>query len=365
KKAGVVDAGGRGIIVIFEGMNKALLGEEIKAVAEELVETNESPDVHIDFDALEDIEFAYCTEFMVVNLNKKTTMSDIDKLRDNLMTLGDSVLCIGDLTMVKVHVHTNTPHMAMGYALELGELDNIKIENMLAQSRAMREQMEKNREQKPYAIVAVCAGEGLSAIFKDITVDRIISGGQTMNPSASDIAKACERVPSNNVYVLPNNKNIILAAEQAKALTTKNLFVIPTVNIPQGITSVLTLNPDDTIDTNVKNMKEAIKGVKSGSITHAVRDTSINGLEIKEGDIIGLDDSNILTNTKTVNEAVASLVGKLTNGTTVSVTLFYGEDVKEEEAEKLQKELSKKYGDYDINILYGGQPVYYYLISVE
>lgn len=373
KKANVVDAGGRGLIVIFTGMQKMLLGEEIDLTVEELSPqsnvqafSSDSNDFIINLDNLGDIEFAYCTEFMVTHMKAKTTVSDIDKLRENLMQIGDCVVCIGDLELVKVHVHTNEPNIALGYALEMGEIINIKIENMLEQNRELKRQ--RNLAQanlKPFGMVAVAPGDGIAGVFNDILVDAIIEGGQTMNPSAEDIAKACDKVQAKEVFVLPNNKNIIFAAEQAKELTNKKLHVIPTKSIPEGISAALAFNPDATAEENVENMTSSKDSVTAASVTYAVRTTHMDGFDLNQGDIIGLNDSNILAKGLLVNDTTMDLIEKVKNDDVVNITLFYGKDIKVEEAESLQAKLEEKYPECDITLVPGGQPVYYYIISLE
>ncbi len=371
KKAGVVDAGGRGLLVIFTGFFKAILGEEnfTYVIEDTAAKTSDQTVSEADLNVLGDIEFAYCTEFMIIEMKKKTTLSDIDKLRERLVELGDSVICVGDLSLVKVHVHSNEPNKALGYALELGELTNLKIENMLEQNRALkRARAEKEAQNsKPFGIVSVCAGDGLEAIFKDINVDELITGGQTMNPSAEDICMAVEKVPSQNVFVFPNNKNIILAAEQAQSLTKKKIYVIPSTSIPEGITGILALNPEGTVEENFDAMKEAIKTVKSALVTYAVRDTSVDGLDkdVKKGDIIGLTEKNILVAENSVNEAASKLIEKLVDDTSVNITLFFGEGVTEAESEEFRQKLEQKFPKQEVSMLYGGQPVYYYLVSIE
>ena len=373
KKAGVVDAGGRGLMVIFTGMQKMLLGEDIEVDIEEMaqssqveVESSDSNDLIINLDNLGDIEFAYCTEFMVSHMKKKTTVSDIDKLRESLMTIGDSVVCIGDLELVKVHVHTNEPNIALGYALELGEIINIKIENMVEQNRELkRMRTQQLANLKQFGMVAVAPGDGIAGVFNDILVDGIIEGGQTMNPSADDIAKACDKVQAKEVFVLPNNKNIIFAAEQAKELTSKKIHVIPTKSVPEGVSAALAFNPDATSEENVENMTSSKQSVKAASVTYAVRTTHMDGFDLNQGDIIGLDDSNILAKGLLVNDTTMDLIEKVKTDDVVNITLFYGKDLKQEEAEALQAKLEEKYPDCDITLLFGGQPVYYYIISLE
>ena len=302
KKAGVVDAGGRGIIIIFTGFYKLLIGEEdIELQFDDEKKPQTVDDVIADINALEEIQFGYCTEYMIVHMNKKTTEADIEKLREKLCEIGDSVICIGDLKLVKVHVHTNEPNKALEYALELGELNNLKIENMREQNRQLKEQNEV-KETKENGMVGVVAGDGLSAIYKDLGVDEVIVGGQTMNPSAADIAAAADKVPAKNVYVFPNNKNIILAAEQAKDLTKKNLVIIPTRSVPEGISAAIAFNPDGSIEENTEAMNDAIKCIKSASVTYAVRDTHVDGFDLSVGEIIGLDDKAILAKGKEVSK---------------------------------------------------------------
>lgn len=366
KKAGVVDAGGRGIIVIFTGFYKLLMGEEnFEFSFEDEKKPQTVDDVIADINNLGDIQFGYCTEYMIINMKKKTTEADIDKLREKLMQIGDSVICIGDLSLVKVHVHSNEPNKALEYALELGELYNLKIENMLEQNRELKKKALVQEITKEIGMVAVAPGDGIANIFTDLGVDQNIVGGQTMNPSAEDIAAACDKVPATNVIVFPNNKNIVLAAEQANDLTTKNLIVVPTRSVPEGITASLAFNPDASVEENAENMKEAIKNVRSGAVTYAVRDTHVDGFDLAVGEIIGLDDKAILAKGKLVGETTTKLIEKMMDDSIMNITLFYGEDIREEEANALVESLSKKYPEIEVSAVYGGQPVYYYLVSVE
>ena len=365
KKAGVVDAGGRGLLVIFTGYYKAIMGdEELELSFEESIIPTEE-EVVANLNELAEIEFGYCTEFMIINLHKKTTTADIDKLREKLMNIGDSVICIGDLYQVKVHVHSNQPNVAIGYALELGEIYNIKIENMMEQNRELKKKRAQTEELNEFGMVAVAPGKGISDLFKDLTVDQTIEGGQTMNPSADDIAKAVDKVKAKNVFVFPNNKNIILAAEQAKGLTNKNLIVIPTKSVPEGIASTLAYNPDADVKENTEAMTCAISNVKSGSVTYAVRDTHVDGFDLTTGEIIGLDDKTILSKGILVSTTCENLIEKMINNNVVNITLYYGEDVREEEANSLCERLSQKYPNCEVNVIYGGQPVYYYLVALE
>lgn len=367
KKAGVVDSGGRGLIVIFTGFYKALIGEtDVKVTFNDGQPVQTADDVIADINNIADIEFGYCTEYMIINMNKKTTEADIEKLKQKLMQIGDSVLCIGDLLLVKVHVHTNQPNLALGYALELGELYNLKIENMREQNRELKKKAGQKQENlKELGMVSIAPGKGIADLMKDLMIDEIIQGGQTMNPSAADIAQAADKVPAKTVFVFPNNKNIILAAEQAKGLTTKNLIVIPTRSIPEGISASLAFNPEGTIEENVESMNGAFTNVKSASVTYAVRATHVDGFDLSVGEVIGLDEKTILAKGDLVNPTTEDLISKMIDESVVSITLFYGEDVKQQDAEQLRDTLSQKYPECEVTIIDGGQPVYYYIISME
>ena len=367
KKAGVVDAGGRGLLVILYGFLKVVMGDESELNLEfdnDQVSADPMANPQVDYNDLADIEFAYCTEFFIININKKTTEADIDKLRETLMTLGDSVICIGDLNLIKVHVHTNEPGVALTHALKLGELNALKIENMLEQNRALKIKQEPE-ELKKIGSVAICAGSGLKDLFVDLNVDYVIEGGQTMNPSAEDIAKAADNVLAETVFILPNNKNIVLAAELANDLSRRNIVVIPTTSVPQGITAAINIDGEASIEENKENIMEAIKGVTSGSVTYAVRSTSIDGFKLKEGDIIGLGEKNIIAKGSDVNAVTADTVAKLLKEDSATITLFFGADVQPAEADALKETLTEKYPDMEVDCHFGGQPLYYYMISIE
>jgi len=369
KKAGVVDAGGRGLLIIFNGFLKIVSGDEsvLKLQSDSDRTGGEirmTDSELVDYNSLADIEFAYCTEFFIININKKTTVADIDKLRETLMTLGDSVICIGDLNLIKVHVHTNQPGVALTHALKLGELNGVKIENMLEQFRALKVKSEPETLKK-IGVVSVCAGEGLATLFKDLNVDYVIEGGQTMNPSAEDIAAACDKVYAENVFVLPNNKNIILAAELANDLSKRNIFVLPTTSIPQGISAAIAINPEQSIDENKFNVEETIKNVISGSVTYAVKSTSIDGFKLKEGDIMGLGEKKIVAKGSNINEVAEDTIEKLMTDEVSTISLFYGKDVNPVDAGALIDKLKDKYPDLEIDCHDGTQPLYYYLISLE
>ena len=372
KKAGVVDSGGVGLMTIMRGFLAAISGDEselgeipTEAIdgksGDEDVFGDNSDIINLD---LGEIEFAYCTEFFVINLKQMTTLADIDKLKEKLMQIGDSVICIGDLELVKIHVHTNTPGVALSLALELGELDRIKIENMLEENRALKAKLEA--EKKEMGMLAICAGKGLEEIFKDLMCDRVIEGGQTMNPSAQDIADAVQKINAANVFVFPNNSNVILAAEQAKDLVTnRHVHVIPTKNVPQGFAAALAFNPEATVPENKTDMTHAIDNVASGQVTYAVRETTMNGFKLKEGDIIGLDNKRILAKGSKIDDTTLSLIKSLKNNDHEMITLYYGEGVTEEDAQKLAEKVSEAYPDCDVDFHFGGQPVYYYMVSLE
>lgn len=372
KKAGVVDSGGVGLMTIMRGFLAAITGEELDADSipteasdgkksdEDLFDDN-SDIINLD---LGDIEFAYCTEFFIIHLKQMTTLADIDKLKEKLMGIGDSVICIGDLELVKVHVHTNTPGVALSYALELGELDRLKIENMLEENRALKAKLEA--EKKEMGMLAICAGSGLEEIFKDLMCDRVIEGGQTMNPSAQDIADAVQKINASNVFVFPNNSNVILAAEQAKALVSnRTIHVIPTKNVAQGFAAALAFNPEASVPENKTDMTHAIDNVASGLVTRAVRNTTMNGFKLKEGDIIGLDNKRILAKSDNKDDATLALIKALKKDDHEMITLYYGAGIGDEEAAVLTEKITEAYPDCDVDCHFGGQPVYYYMVSLE
>lgn len=365
KKAGVVDSGGMGLLTIYRGMYKGLIGEEIEGVAADLPEVKvDSSMEHADILNLGTIEFGYCTEFFVINLKKKTTLADIDRLKEYLMTIGDCVLVIGDLEFIKVHVHTNNPDKALSKALQLGEIDKIKIENMLEENRELIKKYEA--EKKEMGMLSICSGTGLADIFKDLNCDRVIEGGQTMNPSAQDIADAIIKINAENVFVFPNNKNIILAAEQSKSLVEgKKINVVPTKSIPQGISAALAFNPEVSADENLINMLHAIDNVTSGQVTYAVRTTKVDGFSLNKGDIIGLDNKKILAHGKDIATVTAKLIDKLRDQSHSLINLYYGSDVTEEEASALQAKIQETYPDLDVELFFGGQAIYYYIVSLE
>ena len=364
KEAGVVDSGGKGLVLIYEGMLSSLKGNNIESVeggvsssAEVQVEQNIST---------EDIKFQYCTEF-ILESNKVDDLT----VRERFMKYGDSLAVVGDEGVIKVHVHTNDPGLAIQEALSYGQLLTIKIENMKLQheNKVLRETAQTEEvvaaEEKDYGFIATSMGEGLAQIFRDFGVDHIIEGGQTMNPSTEDFMKAIENLNAKNIIILPNNSNIIMAANQAKELSDKNIVVIPTKNVAQAFATLVTFDADADIDENEANMMEALSTVKSGQITYAVRDTVINDVEVKEGNIIGIAEGKLLSAGDKVDEITTDLVEKLVDEDSAIITLFYGEDTSKEDAEALRDALEEKFEDIDVELHYGGQPLYYYLISVE
>ena len=373
KRAGVVDSGGYGLITLFKGLIMGYLDQEISGGEEYELQSkgsqnaSEFPDDNemlVDYDSLEELDFGYCTEFFVTNLKKRTTITDIDKLRDYLNEIGNSVICIGDLSLIKVHVHTNTPGKALTKALSLGELDKVKIENMMEQNRQLRAKYEAER--KSVGLLAVCAGEGFSAIFKDLLVDQVVEGGQTMNPSADDIAAAVRKINAENVIILPNNKNIILSAEQSRTLIkNRNIFVLPTKDIPQGLAAVIAYNADAPLNENLQNMSDAFVDLDAGQVTYAVRDTVVGNLTIKKGDIIGLDKGQIVKTGKDMETVTTELIDSMLTDDKEVVTLYYGADVTADEAEAFAEKLQESHPDAEIILHYGGQPLYYYVLSVE
>lgn len=369
KKAGVVDAGGKGLLTIFYGFLSALKGEKIELKQEPQKVKPAVENVSEDFydNDYENITFAYCTEYFITNIKSKTTLSDIDTLRDSLMQIGDCVLVIGDLDLIKVHVHTNSPDKALKYALNLGELDSLKIENMLQQHRQIvaKREAEMPKEKKECGIVSICAGKGLADIFRDLGCDFVVEGGQTMNPSVYDILNAINKVYAKQVYVLPNNGNIILAAQQAKELADVNVCVIPSKTVPEGIAAMVAFDHTLDVNSNEKNMNNAVSTVITAEVTHAVRNTRMNGFAVKEGDIIGISDKKIVAVGQSVEDTVVDTVAASKNDDIEMVTLYYGEEVKEEDAGKLIEKLEELFPDMEFAVYFGGQPHYYYMISLE
>ena len=364
KKAGVVDAGGKGWLVALESMLSALRGEDLVIPEGAATEVKEAADFS-DFDT-EDITFTYCTEFIIQRENDL----DPEKLRDFLSSLGDSLVLVDDEEIIKVHVHTNDPGKALHEAMDYGSFVTVKIENMrLQHTEKVMSENEKAPKiaepTKPIGVVSVCAGDGIGDVFTNLGVDGLISGGQTMNPSTQDILEVVNQVPAETVYVLPNNKNIIMAAQQVDALTPKNVIVIPSKTIPQGVTAMLNFNPEGSNEENVEAMTEALGTVDTMQITYAARNSDFDGHDIHEGDYLALFGSQLFGTSKDIKALLKSLAEKVRDDGKEFVTIYYGADVKERHAQKAADIFADICPDADVNLLRGGQPVYYYLISAE
>lgn len=377
KEAGVVDSGGQGLMQILYGAYNYLTGKEIDI--SDLQRTKPQPVKSTKTKKAEvstaDIKFGYCTEFIVM-LSKELDIKEKEEFRNSLLSLGDSLVFVADEDMVKVHVHTNHPGLAFEKGLEYGELTRMKVDNMREEHREIIEEEGYDEEEnlanislepmKDNGFVAVSVGSGLSDIFKSIGVDTIVEGGQTMNPSTEDIINAINTVNAKNVYVLPNNKNILLAAQQAcQVIENKNAVVIPTATIPEGISAVINFEWSDNVDDNKNSMIEAIKEVKSGEVTYSIRDTHIDGFDIKKDDYMGIHGGAIRAVGSSLNETTLDLINNMVNDDSSIISIYYGADVKTEDVEKLQSMVEEKFKDCDIEVIEGSQPVYYYLISVE
>lgn len=368
KQAGVVDSGGQGLLTVFTAYRATLNGEHIDDTNMNVGEAA-MLDFEDDHDALEEITFKYCTEFIIQDMPETITENDINTFRRRLARIGDCVVVVGDFSMVKVHVHTNDPGKALQYACAMGDLINLKIDNMVEErkERQARQAREAKVEEplREYGMVAVSLGEGFSQIFKDLSVDHIVEGGQTMNPSIEDILEAVESIRAKTVFVLPNNSNVILAATQAAELSKKNVVVIPTKNVAMGIGAVVAFQPDMSPEDNAEVMTEAANRVKTGQITFAVRDSSFEDKEIKEGDIIGIYNGKIQVVGNDVHQVALELMQVLVTDEDELITVYYGADTKQEDAQALTDEFADMYQDRDVEIHYGGQPLYYYLFSAE
>ncbi|WDV48226.1 DAK2 domain-containing protein [Clostridiaceae bacterium M8S5] len=360
KQAGVVDAGGKGLMVVLKGAYNVLIGKEDVDI--EGLETVKAPK-QVQNIVSEDIEFGYCTEFII-----NDAKGNAENFKKQIMEHGDSLLVIGDGDIIKTHIHTNDPGIVLQKALELGQLVDIKIENMRLQHKNTLFEEEQIQETKPsqkYGLVAVVRGKGIEDVFKDLNVDYIIEGGQTMNPSTEDILKAVDSVNAENIIILPNNSNIILTAQQVQKISEKNIGIIPTKNIPQGVSALIAFDADADLDANVDDMTDAFSEIKSGEVTTAVRNTVINDLEIAEGDIIGIHDGRIVEVGENLEDTCFDMINKMVDEDNDIVTLFYGEEVTKEEAQNLASRIEEELEDCDVELVYGGQPLYYYLVSVE
>lgn len=375
KQAGVVDSGGQGLVEVLKGAQDAFLGKEVDYTIEAAPAS--SGVVKISAQTEAEIKFGYCTEFIIV-LNKTLTEAQEDEYRAFLQSMGDSIVLVADEEIVKTHVHTNDPGLVLQKALTFGSLSRIKIDNMReehqeklikdAEKAAAQQASEKKKKEprKPVGFIAVSIGEGMNEIFRELGADYIIEGGQTMNPSTDDMLSAIDEVNADHIFILPNNKNIILAANQAQSLTDdKDIIVIPTKTVPQGITAIISYMPEADVDTNIEALEEAIKNVKTGQVTYAVRDTHIDDKEIHEGDIMGIGDRGILAVGQSVEETTKEMLAQLVDEESELISLYFGQDVLEEDAENFAQEVEELYPDVDVDVHMGGQPIYYYVLSVE
>ena len=374
KEAGVVDSGGQGLLEVMRGAYDAFQGKEIDYSAIEasagtkMVKPSEQAET--------EIKFGYCTEFIIM-LEKEFTAKDETEFKAYLESIGDSIVCVADDDIVKIHVHTNDPGLAIQKALTYGQLSRMKIDNMREEHQerlikdaeklaAQQAEAKKAEPRKEVGFIAVSIGEGMNEIFRELGADYIIEGVQTMNPSTEDMLNAIDQVNAEHIFILPNNKNIILAANQAQTLTEdKDIIVVPSKTVPQGITAIINYMPDADAQTNLEAMIEGIGNVKTGQVTYAVRDTHIDDKEIHEGDIMGIGDSGILAVGQSVEETTKEMLAQLVDEDTELISLYYGQDVQEESAENFAQEIEDLYPDVDVDVHSGGQPIYYYVLSVE
>lgn len=374
KEAGVVDSGGQGLMVVLEGAFDAFMGKEVDLTFDA---GENAKVVKVTPQAEADIKFGYCTEFIIV-LNKKFTAEDEVDFKAYLSSLGDSIVCVADDEVVKIHVHTNDPGLAIQRALTYGSLSRIKIDNMREEhqeklikdaEKVAAQQAEEEAAKAPkkeVGFISVSIGDGFGQIFRDLGVDYLIEGGQTMNPSTEDMLTAIEKVNAKNIFILPNNKNIILAANQAKAMTEdKNIIVVPTKTVPQGITAMISYVPEKSAEENEEAMTEGIQMVKTGQVTYAVRDTHIDEKEIHQGDIMGLGDHGLLAVGQDILTVAEETIRAMVDEDSELISIYYGEDMSEEDAESLGEKIEQAYPDCDVEVNYGGQPIYYCVVSVE
>ncbi len=375
KQAGVVDSGGQGLMQVLKGAYEAFLGKEIDFKISDVKASSSAASANMDAQAQADIKFGYCTEFIIM-LNRNFNIKQEMDFKAYLESIGDSIVVVADEDVVKVHVHTNDPGMAIQKALKYGALSNMKIDNMrLEHQEKLFKMAEKQKEEtkeaekapkKEVGFIAVSAGDGIQEIFKGLGVDYIIEGGQTMNPSTADMLDAVEKVNADTVYILPNNKNIILAADQASHMAEdKKVVVIPTKTVPQGITAVINYVPELSVEENTETMSEEIKAVRTGQVTYAVRDTVIDDKEIKQGDYMGIGDSGILSNGTDMMEVTFRMIEDMMEEDKELISIYYGSEVSEETAGELKEKVEARYPRCDVELQYGGQPIYYYIISAE
>ena len=370
KEAGVVDSGGQGLLEVLKGAFDGYMGKEIDMNFEKPAHAVMSKPMSAEES---DIKFGYCTEFIIM-LEKEFPEKEEKAFKEYLLSIGDSLVVVADDEIVKVHVHTNAPGDAIQKALTYGQLSNMKIDNMrlehherlIKDAEKVAAQQAKAEPEKEVGFISVSVGEGMGEIFRELGADYLIEGGQTMNPSTEDVLQAISHVNAKNIFIFPNNKNIILAANQARDLTEdKNIIVIPTKTIPQGITALISYVPDKTVEQNTEEMLEAMTHVKTGQITYAVRDTKIDDKEIRQGDIMGIGDKGILAVGQGIEDITVETLKEMVDEDTEIISIYYGADVTEEDAEALCERLEELYPDFDVEINQGGQPIYYYVVSVE
>lgn len=376
KQAGVVDSGGMGLLYIFIGASEVLSGEGKTDYSNLSFKTQKRSIASQISDSYEDkveLKYKYCTEFIIYDIYPYINEYHIEKLRLKLTELGDSLVFVTDDDIIKVHIHTNAPGQVLQLGLEYGELSAIKIDNMSLQHRELEHITEQQTEEKSVkkkftkkmGIVSVAIGDGIVSIFKDLSADYVVEGGQTMNPSIDDILKAIDEVDAEEIFILPNNSNIILSARQAAEMSNRKIHVIPSKSIPQGLAAMIAYNPDVDVDTNIKNMIEALDTVITGQVTYAIRDSNFDGMTINKDDIIGICDGKILVVDNDISDATKKLIDKMLDDNADIITLYYGADVSEKDAQSIAEYISEKYLDIDVEIYPGKQPLYYYIISVE
>lgn len=380
KEAGVVDSGGQGLMTVLEGAYNALIGKTV-VLAAPVMESSQKFDFTVEDDPDAEITFGYCTEFIVM-LEKEYNEETEEEFKEYLSSIGDSLVVVSDDDIVKVHVHTNHPGLAFEKGLTYGSLTRMKIDNMreehqeklaregrkpaVTQTASQKSEKKASEPAKEFGFISVTIGEGVNEIFKGLGVDYLIEGGQTMNPSTEDMLNAIEQVNAKTIFILPNNKNIILAANQAQSLTEdKEIVVIPSKTVPQGISAIIAFDPSQTVEDNTTGMTDAMQAVKTGQVTYAVRDTSIDGKSISEGDIMGIGDSGIQAVGTDIYETTIELVADMVEDDSELICIYYGDEVQEDDANAVLDALEKKYKNCDIELHYGGQPIYYYVISVE
>lgn len=379
KDAGVVDSGGKGLVCMYEGMLSVLKGEKIEliGIGSEKSDKQKSENIVTNRESARDVDikFGYCTEFIL-----ESDSIDSDAMRDIMLEYGDSLVVVGYDGVIKVHVHTNDPGNVLQEALKYGPLLTIKIENMRVQHENQiipddeQEEISQvskedgfivNEEKKECGFITTTMGSGLSEIFEKLGVDIVIEGGQTMNPSTEDFMNAINMINADNIFILPNNGNVIMAANQAKEISEKNIYVVPTKNIPQGIGCLVSFDPEVDADTNMESFTDALENIKSGEVTYAVRDTIMDGIEVKEGDVIGITGKKLISSGKSIDDVTKKVIEDMIDDDSDILTLYYGENVEEDSARAFAELIQDEFEDVDVELYYGGQPLYYYFISVE